>query len=108
MYAIRSYYDLNIRYECPENDLKHLPKSGPFIVVSNHPFGFLDGLIMIRIFGEKFPEFRVLANYFLRLFEPVSDSFIDVSPFGNAVNQNIAGVITSYSIHYTKLYDYRI
>ncbi len=87
-----SLANLNIRYECPENDLKHLPKSGPFIVVSNHPFGFLDGLIMIRIFGEKFPEFRVLANYFLRLFEPVSDSFIDVSPFGNAVNQNIAGI----------------
>lgn len=76
-----SFDTLNISYSCPENDLKRIPQKGPFIVISNHPYGFLDGLIMIRIFGERFEHFKVLANYFLRLFSPISDYFIEVDPF---------------------------
>jgi putative hemolysin len=87
-----SFETLNIRYLCPENDMKHIPDKGPFIVVSNHPYGFLDGLIMIRVFGERFGDFKVLANYFLKLFSPISDYFIEVDPFVSGSVQNLKGI----------------
>ncbi|MFB6317629.1 lysophospholipid acyltransferase family protein [Saccharicrinis sp. FJH54] len=87
-----SFETLNIKYVCPENDLKHIPKTGPFIVISNHPYGFLDGLILIRIFAERFEGFKVLANYFLRLFSPIADYFIEVDPFTLGKQPNKKGI----------------
>ncbi|ASP39266.1 hypothetical protein CHH28_11525 [Bacterioplanes sanyensis] len=58
-----------------------MPKEGPFITVSNHPFGFLDGIILLLIVGRQRPEFRVVANFLLSYFAPISDLFITVNPF---------------------------
>ena len=87
-----SFETLNIKYVCPEQDLNRIPKEGPFIVISNHPYGFLDGLILIRVFGEKFKDFKVLANYFLKLFSPIAHYFIEVDPFLSPSRNNTKGV----------------
>jgi len=38
-----------IDYEIPPEDLKRIPKTGPFIVVANHPLGGIDGMILMKI-----------------------------------------------------------
>jgi putative hemolysin len=51
--------------------LDHIPQTGPLIVVSNHPYGILDGLMMGRILSERRGgEFRVLAH---RIFRRAAD-----------------------------------
>ncbi|WP_333713434.1 lysophospholipid acyltransferase family protein [Yoonia sp.] len=51
--------------------LENIPQTGPVIVVSNHPFGILDGLIMGRILSERRGgDFRVLAH---RVFRRAAD-----------------------------------
>ncbi|MCK7538948.1 MAG: hypothetical protein MZV63_52455 [Marinilabiliales bacterium] len=40
---------LDIKYEVPDNDLANLPITAPFITVSNHPFGGIDALILLKI-----------------------------------------------------------
>ncbi|MGB0165493.1 MAG: GNAT family N-acetyltransferase, partial [Luteibaculum sp.] len=45
------FQQLNITIDVPENDLNHIPEKGKFIVVCNHPFGALDGLILMHIIG---------------------------------------------------------
>jgi len=43
--------------------LESIPKTGPLVLVSNHPFGILDGLIMGLILSQRRDgDFRVLAN----------------------------------------------
>ncbi len=42
--------------------LGNIPAKGPLIVISNHPFGILDGLMMGLILSEVRPEFRILAH----------------------------------------------
>ena len=43
--------------------LERIPETGPLIVVSNHPYGILDGLLMGRILSERRGgDFRILAN----------------------------------------------
>lgn len=47
--------------------LESIPQTGPLIVVSNHPYGILDGLMMGRILSERREgDFRVLAHRIFR------------------------------------------
>lgn len=40
---------LKVKIDVKDNEFERLPKDGSYIVVSNHPFGFIDGLIMMDI-----------------------------------------------------------
>lgn len=70
---------------------REIPAEGPFITVSNHPFGFLDGIILLLIVGRKRKDFRVVANFLLSYFAPISDLFITVNPFENSGPKRMGG-----------------
>lgn len=76
-----AFKELNITCKVDEVELANLPASGPFILVSNHPFGLLDGMMLIRVMCEKRPDFKVMANFMLQKIEPISPYFIYVDPF---------------------------
>lgn len=86
--------DLNIDLNIPEKDLKKIPSKGPFITVSNHPFGAIDGLILIYIFSKVRPDFKAMANFLLENVAPIKDNIIPVNPFENKreLRNNIEGV----------------
>ena len=42
--------------------LEHIPRTGPLILIANHPYGILDGLMMGHILSVLRPDFRILAN----------------------------------------------
>lgn len=48
-------------------DLETIPTEGPLILVANHPYGILDGLMMGRILSDRRGgDFRVLAHQVFR------------------------------------------
>ncbi|MBV1704803.1 MAG: lysophospholipid acyltransferase family protein [Hyphomicrobiales bacterium] len=51
---------INMRLEEP--DVYRIPRSGPLVVVANHPFGVLDGLAISAIVERARPDFLVLTN----------------------------------------------
>ena len=75
--------------------LYNLPE-GPFITVSNHPYGSLDGVILIDLIGRRRPDFKVMVNELLNRIEPLSSSWIVVNPKTDLQNEvtakNIKGV----------------
>ena len=71
---------LEIKYEFDEKELKKIPKEGPFIVVSNHPFGGLDGILLIKILSQIRPDIKVMANFLLKKIEPIGEFFLAVNP----------------------------
>lgn len=73
--------DLNITYEIHDEDLKRIPKEGPFVVVSNHPLGALDGILMMHILGKIRPDFKVMGNFLLHKIKPLEPMVIAVNPF---------------------------
>ncbi|MGM9753964.1 MAG: lysophospholipid acyltransferase family protein [Candidatus Cryptobacteroides sp.] len=68
-------------YEVAGFDPKLLP-SGPFITISNHPYGGVDGIALIDLFGHVRPDFKVMVNKILGIAKRLGDNFITVTPTG--------------------------
>lgn len=57
-----------------------IPKQGPVVIASNHPFGGIEGVILARAIGEVRPDLKVLANKGLGIFSELEDYFIFTNP----------------------------
>ena len=68
-----------IKYEISEEDIKRIPKDGAFVAISNHPYGGIDGMIMIKIFTDVRPDFKVMANFLLQRIKPLEEFFLPVN-----------------------------
>ncbi len=78
---------------CPDQaELARVPKTGPTIVVANHPHGGLDGLVLMDVLLRHRPDVKFLANHFLAKFAELRSLFLTVDPFGgtSAIRYNIA------------------
>ncbi|MFL9844211.1 GNAT family N-acyltransferase [Flavobacterium rhizosphaerae] len=73
--------EFKIKFEIPEEDFKRLPKEGPYITVSNHPLGGIDGILLLKLLNEREPDFRIIANFLLHRIEPLKPYIMPVNPF---------------------------
>ncbi|QEE48571.1 lysophospholipid acyltransferase family protein [Flavobacterium alkalisoli] len=73
--------EFQIKFEIPEEDLKRIPKEGPYITVSNHPLGGIDGILLLKLMVEKDPNFKIIANFLLHRIEPLKPYVMPVNPF---------------------------
>lgn len=54
--------ELNIQAVVDEQDFKHIPKNGGFVIVANHPFGILDNLLLLSVISKLRPDFKVMSS----------------------------------------------
>ena len=73
--------EFEINFEIPEEDLKRIPKTGPFITISNHPLGGIDGMLLLKLLLERRPDFKIIANFLLHRIEPLKPFILPVNPF---------------------------
>lgn len=70
--------DLKVKLRVDGQDvLDNLPE-GPFITVSNHPFGALDGIMLIYLVTRHRPRYRVMVNMILNKITAMRPNFIAV------------------------------
>lgn len=72
---------LNVRCGVNEEGLNSIPEKGPFIIVSNHPYGAIDGMIILSIIGKRRPDLKILTNFMLSYIPNLEESFFPVNPF---------------------------
>ncbi len=89
--------NFNLKIELPEDDLKHIPKSGAFITISNHPLGGVDGLVLLKVVTEIRPDFKMTGNFLLSKIKPVTPYLIPVNPFEDRkdIKKNMGGTLLS-------------
>lgn len=80
---------LGVVVEVNEEDLQKIPRTGAFITISNHPFGGLDGIILIKLLSRIRPDYKVTANFLLKKIVPIQDYFMGANPFEN--HKSISG-----------------
>jgi len=78
---------MNIDLSFDQAELERIPDQGPVLIVSNHPFGAVDGLALISLVRKRRPDVRVMANGILSMVEPLSDVVISVDPFRRVSSQ---------------------
>ncbi|MGJ8760624.1 MAG: GNAT family N-acyltransferase [Polaribacter sp.] len=86
--------DCDIKFEIPEEDLKRIPKEGPFITVSNHPLGGIDGVLLLKLLIEKRADYKIIANFLLHRVEPLKPFVMPVNPFESRkdAKSSVAGI----------------
>ena len=72
-----------VKIEFDEKDLKNIPKTGGFIAIANHPYGGIEGLVLLRMLLTVRPDAKLMANFLLKKIPNLSDYFIAVNPFEN-------------------------
>lgn len=73
--------ELDIKYDIKVDQLDYIPVEGPFITISNHHFGSVDGLLLSTIVGHARPDFRILTNFLLSKIPSLAGIFMPVNPF---------------------------
>ena len=86
--------ELQVAYDFNPDELKNIPQHEPFIVVANHPYGGIDGLMLLRILTKARPDFKIMANFILQLIPALKDNFVSVNPFetSSKTGINISGI----------------
>ncbi len=74
--------DIGVEYEVIGRERLEMLPDGPFITISNHPYGSIDGVMLVDLFGHIRPDFKVMVNRFLSRIGTLSDNFICVTPVG--------------------------
>jgi putative hemolysin len=59
--------------------LANIPANGPLIVIANHPYGILDGLMMGHLLDAIRGDFRILANSVFRRAEALNRVLLPIS-----------------------------
>ena len=67
--------------------LSNIPATGPLILISNHPYGILDGLMMGHILSLVRGDFRILANRVFRKVRELDEIILPVSFDGTKAAQ---------------------
>lgn len=59
--------------------LDAIPRNGPLVLIANHPYGILDGLMMGHILSQTRGDFRILANSVFQKAKDVNRVVLPVS-----------------------------
>ncbi|EPR34269.1 phospholipid/glycerol acyltransferase [Alkalidesulfovibrio alkalitolerans DSM 16529] len=65
-----------------DEDRARIPAEGPCVVVANHPFGAVEGMILAKVLRQARPDAKLMANYLLALIPEMARIIIQVDPFG--------------------------
>ena len=86
--------EFQIDFEIPEEDFKRIPKEGPFITISNHPLGGIDGILLLRLLVEHRPDYKIIANFLLHRVDPLKPYVMPVNPFEDHkdAKSSVAGI----------------
>ena len=92
----KSFWDgcidlLQLDVDFDEEKIKKIPSEGPLMIVANHPFGVLDGLVICWLTSKIRSEFKVLTHSLLLRASETKDFLlpIDFSESKNAMITNL-------------------
>jgi len=80
----RSFWDViaeryGLSLEVVGGSLANIPANGPLVLIANHPYGILDGLMLGHVLHRVRGDFRILANSVFRRAEELNKVILPIS-----------------------------
>ena len=72
--AVIKYLNLEIESTNENN----IPEKEAFIVISNHPHGIVDGLVLLKLISKRRPDIQVVVNDLLENIDALSQYFLSI------------------------------
>jgi putative hemolysin len=82
---------MGIRIDTPADEIALIPKTGPLVVVSNHPSGLVDGMVLAELVTRVRSDFKILTRSLLTGIPEVEQFMIPV-PFPHEDNARELGL----------------
>ncbi len=65
----------------PQEQIDQIPRTGPVVVVANHPHGLVDGMILADLIGRRRTDYKILTRALLTGIDEVAASYMIAVPF---------------------------
>ena len=82
---------MGITIETPPEEIALIPKTGPLVVVSNHPSGLVDGMVLAEMVTRVRSDFKILTRSLLTGIPEIEEFMIPV-PFPHEDNARELGL----------------
>ncbi len=73
---------LQISVSADAEELAHIPAEGPVVLVANHPFGMIEGVLLGYLVAQIRPDFKFLSNQMINMIPELREFNISVDVFG--------------------------
>jgi putative hemolysin len=89
---------LGIELKIDIKDLAHIPQTGSFIAVANHPYGAIESLALLNILVSARPDTLFMGNFLLKRIPNLAQYIIAVNPFESIRDSSsVSGLKTTLS-----------
>ncbi len=93
-FASRLLNDLGVHYRIGNIERLKQSLKGPFISISNHPYGGLDGIMLIDLMAGIRPDYKFMVNKVLSLIKTMEENFISVTTVTTKKPESFANIIS--------------
>jgi putative hemolysin len=84
--------NLNVSSKINNKLFENIPHEGPLIIVSNHPYGGIEGIILADILSGIRKDVKFMANSGLSLIREMNDFFLFTNPLKTHNYKNISSI----------------
>ncbi|MBR0501374.1 MAG: hypothetical protein IJJ72_10350 [Bacteroidales bacterium] len=94
-FAARAMKEVGVGYDIKPVQLEYVPREGPFIMLANHHYGGLDGMMTLDLIGHIRPDYRTVSTFLLGKVPEMKPTMFPVNPFtsdGTGARGNLTGI----------------
>ena len=84
MHSIQNFWHstmegYGVTIDIMQGELRDIPVDRPLIVVANHPYGILDGLVMGSVLAQSGANFKIIANDIFNKAQEIGEKILPIS-----------------------------
>ncbi|MCP4178564.1 MAG: hypothetical protein GY756_12435 [bacterium] len=82
--------NMNVKYDYLPEELDKVPQKGSLVIVANHPYGGVEGVVLLALLKKVRPDVKLMTSFVLGAIPYLSDNFILVDSFDrkNSLRKN--------------------